>query len=175
MSRMCVTVTTLLGVFFTLACVTSPGKEDRFLAAGPDPVAWGARDGGVEPVFERRCGTLDCHGQVGRPLVIYGGNRLRLPNDSGLTAADGGTTDEEIVANYQSVVSLEPERMDRVVREHADPYSLLILKKPLHLEGHKGGPGFVLGDDIEVCISTWLRGAMTADVAQKCARAAAGP
>lgn len=33
----------------------------------------------VSEVLERRCGTLDCHGQAARPLRIYGNAGLRRP------------------------------------------------------------------------------------------------
>jgi hypothetical protein len=33
----------------------------------------------VSEVYERRCGTLDCHGQPSRPLRIYGNSGLRRP------------------------------------------------------------------------------------------------
>src|SRR4029077_17724720 len=60
----------------------------------------------VSPVFERRCGTLDCHVQAGRPLRIFSGLGLRLPNDAGDTPGQGATTPDEIVANYRSVIGL---------------------------------------------------------------------
>ena len=49
----------------------------------------------VSPVLEKRCGTLDCHGQLGRPLKFYSQNGLRLFtedefNDPAL-ARDAGT------------------------------------------------------------------------------------
>lgn len=33
----------------------------------------------VSEVLERRCGTLDCHGQPARPLRLYGNSGLRRP------------------------------------------------------------------------------------------------
>lgn len=113
----------------------------------------------VSPVFERRCGTLDCHGSAGRPLRIYSGLGLRLPNEAGAVPGSGGTTPDEITANYRAVIGLQPEEMTRVVAGEDPPRSLLILAKPLNLESHKGGPAFSPnGDDGETCISTWLTG-----------------
>src|SRR5580704_4256481 len=83
----------------------------------------------VSPVFERRCGTLDCHGQVGRPLRIYSGLGLRLPNDAGNTPGNGATTPDEITDNYRAVIGLEPEEMTRVVAGEDPPRTLLILAK----------------------------------------------
>ena len=113
----------------------------------------------VSPVFERRCGTLDCHGQDGRPLRIYSGLGLRLPNDAGATPGSSATTQEEITANYRAVIGLEPEEMTRVIAGEDPPHDLLILKKPLNLEAHKGGPAFApTGDPGEACITTWIAG-----------------
>lgn len=113
----------------------------------------------VSPVFERRCGTLDCHGQEGRPLRIYSGLGLRLPNDGGDTPGVNATTPDEITANYRAVIGLEPEELTRVVAGLDGPRSLLILKKPLNLEAHKGGPAFApSGDPGETCITSWILG-----------------
>ncbi len=113
----------------------------------------------MSPVFERRCGTLDCHGQVGRPLRIYSGRGLRLPNDAGNVPGSGDTTPDEIAANYAAVVGLEPEEMSRVVALEDPPRTLLILAKPLMLQSHKGGPALAPANDPgETCITSWLLG-----------------
>lgn len=126
----------------------------------------------VSPVFERRCGTLDCHGQVGRALRIYSGLGLRLPNDAGNLPGTSATTLDEITSNYRAVIGLQPEQMTRVIAGAALPRSLLILSKPLNLEAHKGGPAFApTGDPGEGCITTWIAGAV--DKTQ-CAQAIAG-
>lgn len=127
----------------------------------------------VSPVLEHRCATLDCHGQAGRPLRIYSGNGLRLPNDAGDLPGQTATTPDEVTANYRAVIGLEPEEMSRVVAGEDPPRSLLLLKKPLMLESHKGGPAFApSGDPGETCITTWLLG-QGADKAA-CAQAIAG-
>jgi len=126
----------------------------------------------VSPVFERRCGTLDCHGQVGRPLRIYSGLGLRLPNDAGNIPGSSATTPDEITANYRSVIGLQPEQMTRVIAGLDPPDSLLILAKPLMLEAHKGGPAFApTGDPGAGCITTWILGNVDAT---QCAQAVAG-
>ncbi|MGH7279937.1 MAG: hypothetical protein ACRELY_00310 [Polyangiaceae bacterium] len=128
---------------------------------------------GVSFFMERRCGTLDCHGQDGRPMRIYGARGLRLPNDGGLTPATGDTTPAEQLANFRAVVGLQPEQMTRVVASGGqNPESLLLLQKPLSLEGggarHKGGPVIASGqaDDGYVCLTQWLANAdpATADL-----------
>ncbi len=126
---------------------------------------------GVSTVLERRCGTLDCHGQVGRPLRIYGQYGLRFVDDAGDVPGVQPTTATEYEANYQSVVGLQPELMTEVVQGNAQPEDLLLLRKPLQLERHKGGAVFVDGDDGDTCFTSWLAGqtnfaACTAAVAQ---------
>ncbi len=127
----------------------------------------------VSPVLERRCGTLDCHGQVGRPLRLYSARGLRLPNDGGLIPGTGGTTQEEQTANYRAVIGLEPEELTRVMAGVDPPRALLLLKKPLTLEGHKGGPAIApTNDPVELCLDSWIVG--TIDQAT-CTKAAAFP
>jgi len=47
----------------------------------------------VDDVLQATCGTLDCHGQLGRALRLYGGRGLRLaPTDN---PADDPTTPAE--------------------------------------------------------------------------------
>src|SRR4051812_23481216 len=61
----------------------------------------------VSDALELSCGTLDCHGQVGRNLRVYGYGGLRL---SAIDPPAGDpTTDLEYLASYVSLVSLEPE------------------------------------------------------------------
>jgi hypothetical protein len=72
-------------------------------------------------------------------------------------------------------MTLEPELTNRVI-EGADPYELLILRKPLEIEKHKGGPAMKRGDDAEICIVSWLKkDAVTAIDRDACTRAAIFP
>lgn len=131
---------------------------NQFKASGLDkngmPVA------GVSTVLERRCGSLDCHGQVGRPLRIYGQFGLRFVDDAGNVPGGNGTTETEHQANYQAVIGLQPEIMSLVVGGQRPPEALMLLRKPLQLERHKGGPVINAGDAAYTCITTWLGGAM---------------
>jgi hypothetical protein len=113
---------------------------------------------GVSTVLERRCGTLDCHGQVGRPLRIYGQYGLRFQDDAGDTPGLQPTSENEHEANYQSVIGLQPELMTEVAQGNAPPLALMLLRKPLQIERHKGGPVLNAGDYGVICISTWLQG-----------------
>ncbi|CAN5214175.1 hypothetical protein BH09MYX1_BH09MYX1_46350 [soil metagenome] len=142
-----------------VACASSTTNEDGSIRVttilAPDQAQFSA----VSPMIERRCATLDCHGQAGRPLRLYSGRGLRLPNDAGLGPGVGDTTDEEIAANYRAVIGLEPEQLTRVIEGVKVPRDLLLLKKPLNLEGHKGGPAFApTNDPAEVCLATWIKG-----------------
>jgi hypothetical protein len=116
----------------------------------------------VQPVFERRCGSLDCHGQLPRGLRVYGEIGLRLPNDAGLVPGGGATTPEEALATYQSIMGLQPEKMDAFLltpgRTQTDAYQLLILTKGTAIERHRGGPAIQRGEPAEQCIVTWLLG-----------------
>jgi hypothetical protein len=116
-----------------------------------------AGQAGVSRVLEKRCGTLDCHGQVGRALRIYGVDGLRFEQpDSTAEPGQGATTQLELEANYQSVIGLQPEIMTLVHELQAPPEALLLMRKPLQLERHKGGPVFVEGDDAYNCLASWL-------------------
>ncbi len=114
--------------------------------------------------MEKRCGALDCHGQIGRPLRIYSANGLRK-NDGPNGARDTrGTQPDEQNANYYSVVGLEPEQisLSRVSEGAYDDF--LLLKKPLSIEGggvrHKGGPVLRSTDSGFECMITWISGAV---------------
>ncbi|NUO48857.1 MAG: hypothetical protein HOV80_08375 [Polyangiaceae bacterium] len=117
----------------------------------------------VSQVFERRCGTLDCHGDPSRPLRFYGrgGLRLRLPDGSGPPSGTQiGTTPVEINENRFSACGLEPEIMDNVVAGRDVPESLTLIKKPRLIEAHKGGQQLAEGSLADTCIISWIQGAV---------------
>lgn len=144
-----------LGVLLVASCSAPKGELERKVAATRgSPGSF--RVAGVSAVFERRCGSLDCHGTLGRNMRIYSSRGLRLPNEAGLAPGAGDTSLDEITANYNSIMTLEPEATNAVI-DGADPYSLLIVKKPLEIEKHKGGPTIRRGDDSERCIISWLK------------------
>src|SRR5207253_609317 len=86
------------------ACVSNEPSDVRFF---PDKEEF--INGGVSAMMEARCGGLDCHGQVGRPLRIYGQRGLRLATPETDLRDERPTTPEERLENYQSVIGLEPE------------------------------------------------------------------
>lgn len=121
----------------------------------------GTGQAGVSAYIEKRCGTLDCHGQAGRPLRIYGRIGLRFPDDADNVPGQAGTTETELRANYESVIGLEPEVLSQVVADptNSPPTRLLLVKKPRLLERHKGGQVVIAGDDGDTCLTSWLAGA----------------
>lgn len=143
------------------ACVTSVDAGATSPLALPDKEQFMTQ--GVGIFMEKRCGALDCHGQIGRPLRIYSANGLRL-NDGPNGARDTRETQpDEKLANYYSVVGLEPEQISvsRVSQGAYDDF--LLLKKPLSIEGggvrHKGGPVLRSTDSGFECMITWISGA----------------
>jgi hypothetical protein len=111
--------------------------------------------------LQKRCGTLDCHGQPGRPLRIYGQLGLRFPDDADNVPGGNATTETEYLADYQAVIGLEPEIISRVVADPTNnpPTELTLVRKMRMAERHKGGQLVVAGDDGDQCITSWLAGA----------------
>jgi hypothetical protein len=157
-----------LAIAAAAACADTPDKstEPKLTVTSPPGVAAGADPTTfrtfVGPVFERRCGSLDCHGDAARGLVVYSANGLRLPNDAGQSPGAGQTSQDEINANYASIVGLQPERMNAFLEKQPrtadDAYQLVLMAKPLGLERHKGGPALSKGEPAEQCLVTWLIG-----------------
>jgi hypothetical protein len=171
----------LLGGVITLivagACASVPDK-DRYTYVGPiDQDHTLAPDyaqfkAGPDKYLGKRCGTLDCHGQLGRGMRLYSQTGLRafdasnggfFPNVSGFANPNGsgnGETEEETRANFVSVVGLEPEVMGAVIAEGGgNPKRLLLLKKPLQLESHKGGKIMIdESDPGYLCLTSWISG-----------------
>lgn len=141
------------------ACVSSSDYEAvAFACPSSDEFRW------VSQVFERRCGTLDCHGSYARPFRVYGRTGLRKPGQDLVTNGPQATTSLEIDENRASACGLEPERMEAVLEGEADPLeTLTLLRKPLLIEAHKGGR--VLAEDSPGarCILSWLDGAVDAE------------
>jgi hypothetical protein len=127
---------------------------------------------GYEPVADAlilTCGTLDCHGQRGRNLRLFGnhGVRLAAKDDPG----GAPTSPAEYDADYWSLIGLEPETLDLVMRTPgADPELLSLFRKPRGTEEHKGGTLMRRNDPLDRCLRSWLAGALDED-----ACVAAGP
>lgn len=116
----------------------------------------------VADFLEHRCGSLDCHGAIGRNFRIWGceGMRLESTDIPECFAFLGGnfTTPQEHEATYRSLVGLEPAVMSEVVDHHADPALLTFIRKQRGIEAHKGGKLVIPGDEQDRCITSWLGG-----------------
>lgn len=140
------------------SCAAAPDRSRATFLLLPDFPTY--RDN-VDPYLQRRCGTLDCHGQPGRPYRLYGFSGIRdYAEEAGspLVSGQQPTTPGEIVANFQATIGLEPEEMSRVVaRQGQRPETLIFLRKPLKIERHKGGKLMSEDDDGYRCVTAWLR------------------
>jgi hypothetical protein len=141
------------------------------------PSAIGFRD--VSQVLERRCGTLDCHGDPSRPFRIYGRTGLRRPETEqsyleGLpegalgdfseyrTGGTEPTSDREVAANRLAACGVEPELMMSVVQGDAEPGELTLVRKPRLTEAHKGGFVWKEGIAGDKCLVSWIQGTIDA-------------
>ena len=165
-------------VLAALAWSCASGSDGDRVTTVLAPDATQFDQGFVSYFLEKRCGTLDCHGQVGRPLRIYGRYGLRLPNDAGLTPISGDTSQAERAANYRAVIALEPEEMSRVVAGVDGVDELLVIRKPIGTDEdskgvrHKGGSVIARGDDGYLCLTTWITSQTTPASRDGCRKAA---
>ena len=138
-----------------LAGCSAPPPDGRYdPQALPDRVAFPP----VAELLVVRCGSLLCHGTVGRNMRLYGSAGLRLsPGDRPLVPTCD--TPDEVDQDYESVVSLEPEAMSAVVAAGgANPEQLTMVRKARGTEAHKGGAIWTQGDDSDTCLTSWLAG-----------------
>jgi hypothetical protein len=139
------------------ACVQNEPSDIRFF---PDKEEF--INGGVSAMMEARCGTLDCHGQIGRPLRIYGQRGLRLEIPDQDLRDNRPTTLNERIENYQSVIGLEPEGLSDTVMTDGRYTNHQLLLKPLDDQSvgvrHKGGPVLQFGNNDPgwLCLYGWV-------------------
>ncbi len=142
-----------------VACAQEPDRDRTTALLQPDFPTYQAN---VDDYLNRRCGTLDCHGQQGRAYRIYGREGLRnyAEQDGGLISGEQPTTDAERRANFESIIGLEPEGLNRLIASQGSQEELerwVWLRKPLRLERHKGGPVMAQDDPGYRCVVAWLR------------------
>ena len=147
----------------TTSCAQTPDDQRLTEVIQPDYDSYKLY---VDRYLNRRCGTLDCHGQPGRAYRIYGreGFRLYTVADGGLVSGVQPTTEQETLANFQAIVGLEPEEMSRTMALANDPERqeqeglkrLIFIRKPLRLERHKGGPAMAEDDPGYRCVKAWF-------------------
>ena len=153
-----------------VACVSflaCSGPKDGQLFVGTFP-----NESTFKPVsapLEARCGTLDCHGSFARNMRIFGKNGIRA--DENTVSGIQDTTDAEIQLNYQSVVSIEPEKLSGIVAHAGQNFEKwIVYTKGSGAEHHKGGSKFAKGDDTYKCLLSWVSGALDMNA---CAQGAA--
>jgi hypothetical protein len=111
----------------------------------------------VADALQPSCGTLDCHGQLGRNLRLFGARGLRL--DPRHNSAEGTTTEAEYAASYRSLTALEPEALDALLRDGGDIERLSLIRKARGRERHRGGVQLLPGDPLDRCLLSWLAAA----------------
>jgi hypothetical protein len=158
----------VLAALFALGACSGPASDQVVHETVPPPDAFAS----VSAVLEVKCGTLDCHGSSARNMRVYGIDGLRL--DPMGTTGDQSTTDDEVLATYSSVVSVQPEVLARVFHDGGrQPERWLPVAKGRELQEHKGGRRLVAGDDADACITSWLTS--TVDEARCATGATVGP
>lgn len=148
--------------FVTMASAcSSPDTEARIDPVGPSVEQFAF----VAPMMVRRCGSIDCHGSRFRNMRVYGYGGLRVDARPDFPLR---VTPEEVKATYESVIGLEPEVMRDVVRSGgANPERLTLVRKGREEEEHKGLKLITKGDDADVCLTSWLKGAVVVDACNK--------
>jgi hypothetical protein len=150
-----------------LACVSCSGEgyDGEEIVTGPNHDVFVKS---VSPYLERRCGTLDCHGTMGRPMRLFGAEGLRHPSGTDVTGG-AATTEVEREANFTSVCDVDPEPMVAVTRDRgASAEKLLLVNKARGAEKHKGGKIVNKTDAGDRCILGWLRLAKPEQVDADC-------
>jgi hypothetical protein len=152
--------TAVAGVVWITACASVPADARIGIDA---PSAAVDQFGPVGDFLTWRCGSLDCHGTVGRNFRVWGCDGMRLqPGDipECIKRLNGRpTTADEYQETYRSLVALEPAVMSFVVDDGAKhPELLTFVRKSRGEESHKGGTIVNPGDPQDVCITSWLEG-----------------
>lgn len=157
-------------VAWIAACAAVP-SDARIGIDGPS--AADDQFGPVADFLDHRCGSLDCHGQIGRNFRVWGCEGMRLdpgdyPQCSPVAPLDGRlTTADEHLETYRSLVGLEPAVMSYVISTHAqNPELLTFVRKARGEESHKGGKLITPGDPQDLCIIGWLTGDTDAGTCQ---------
>ena len=117
----------------------------------------------VALVLVDKCGSIDCHGSKYRNFRLYGYSSQRL--DPLAKPSAGEMTKEEAVENYNSLVALEPQLIQQVIREGgAKPDRLTFMRKAREHEAHKGGKPITEGDNADLCLQSWLQSQVRGDL-----------
>jgi hypothetical protein len=114
-------------------CAPEQGTEVATEHSAEDYRAW------IHPILEARCGTLDCHGDPGRPLRLFSETGLRRTDElRGLPLADA-----EVEANLRAISAIE--------------FQLLVEKPLAGGLAHEGGDVWLDLDGAQPrCYLSWL-------------------
>lgn len=112
----------------------------------------------VSNVLERRCGSLDCHGDPARNLRVYGRTGLRAAGQDRPGAR--ATTAREIDETWRSLVLVDPEGLEAAREDASAALSWLPLAKGSGRMKHEGGVALGTDSDAEACLVSWARGAL---------------
>lgn len=138
-------------------CLACAESESIALSVPPAPAF-----APVSAALGARCGSLDCHGRVEQNLRLYHRYGRRL--DPADVSGGDETSALEHDANHRAVVALEPELLSRVWREGGSlPERLTFVRKARGEEEHEGGAIFPREDPGDVCVVSWLSGAVDMD------------
>jgi hypothetical protein len=171
----------LCGATAGLSVVACSGPPDgqKFLLQNVPPFAGDAgtpaRFRPVNEALEVHCGTLDCHGAPARNMRLYGISGVRLdphaipggapkpgqPGQPPPPCPDCRTSEKELLANYESLIAIQPEVLNTIVAQHGvRPERWLVITKGRGTEHHKGESRMSPGDDTDRCITSWLTGVL---------------
>lgn len=159
-ARQIPTTTLLASAFVAAVAVACEGATSERI--DPAILPSGTTFRPVAEVLVDRCGSLDCHGSKYRNMHLFGYGSSRL--DPAHQPDAPATTQDEVDRDFEAVVALEPELMRQVAIEGGrNPERLTFFRKARGAEAHKGGQRVVPGDAADVCIQSWLAGAVDAD------------
>jgi hypothetical protein len=160
LSALCVAAIAFVAVSTQGAC-SSPDPNERTVGKFPDEATWKP----VANMLLHRCGSLDCHGQPGRNLKLYGTGGLRLTGgDVPSKPTPLYASPAEYTADYASVCGLEPETLTAVFHDGGkNPERLTMVQKARNVQVHKGGTIIVPGDVQDKCLLSWLTGTIDTD------------
>lgn len=140
------------------ACSSYDPEERIDPAVGPQ----GADFYPVALVLVDKCGSIDCHGSKYRNFRLFGFGSERL--NPYHKPGSPETTQEEANEDYNSLVALEPQILQQVIREGgAQPDRLTFMRKAREHETHKGGKPINDGDQADICLQSWLQSKVSTD------------
>lgn len=147
-----------VGLLATLACSGPSDKDIDRITPPPGPPAFNV----VADALQKHCGTLDCHGNNARNMRLFGYYGIRQFDKDRVNFT--ATTPAEYEMTYQSVITIDPERLSRIVASGgAGIDKWLVLSKGRGTEHHKGGARLAPGGAADTCLVSWVLARSEAD------------